>query len=210
MAQSPFPGGKRPYFKKNFNTAKHRKNERIRALEIRVIGPEGNQLGILKTSEAIKLAKAHELDLVEISPTAKPPVCRILDYGKFLYQESKKSKSNKSQATKLKEVKFGINTDSHDYETKMRRAEEFLFKGNKVKVTLAFRRGRDLARKDFGFEKVKQAVEDLNQIATPDNEARLVGKMISVTLSPLPPAKRKLKFTRKEEHDENDVSEETE
>lgn len=157
----------------------------------------------MKTPDAVKIAKNHGLDLVEISPTAKPPVCRILDYGKFLYQESKKSKSNKSQTTKLKEIKFGVNTDTHDYETKMRRAEQFLDKGNKVKVTLAFRRGRDLARKDDAFVKVRQAIVDLKDMATPDNEPRLVGKMISVTLTPLPAARRKLKFASREDlHDD--------
>ncbi|GAB4281151.1 MAG TPA: translation initiation factor IF-3 [Opitutae bacterium] len=191
----PSFGGKRPPFRRKFNSPKHRKNERIRVPEIRVIGPDGQQIGILATSEALALAKKCGLDLVEISPTARPPVCRILDYGKFMYEQSKKSKDSKSASTKLKEIKFRTHIDDHDYEFKVRHAEEFLGKGNKLKLTLMFR-GRELQRTELGFEIIKRAIADLEGMGTADNEPKLVGRNIIVTLTPLPAGRRKPKFKK--------------
>src|SRR5690606_13516670 len=136
---------------------------RIRAREVRLIGPDGKQIGILPTPDALKLARQHGLDLVEISPTAKPPVCRILDFGKYMYEESKKKKESHSHTTKIKEVKFRVRIEQHDYMTKLRHAEEFLFMGNKVKITLQFR-GREMEHTGLGMDVVRRAIADLIQV----------------------------------------------
>lgn len=184
-----------------------RKNERIRVPEVRLIGPDNNQIGIVSTREALEMAKAAGLDLVEVSPTAQPPVCRILEYGKFMYEKSKKTKdSTKSSSSKLKEVKFRIQVDQHDYETKVRHAEEFLDKGHKLKITLSMR-GRDLDRKHLGFELVKKAIEDLNQMGVPDGEPKLAGRNIGVLLTPLAKQKRKPKFIKEKDRDTEDSEE---
>lgn len=173
---------------------KNRKNDRIRALEVRVIGPDGKQIGVIPTREAIELAKQHGLDLVEVSPTARPPVCRILDFGKFMYEQSKKGKdAAKAPTVKLKEIKFRINIDKHDYETKVRHAEEFLNKNNKVKVTLSMR-GREMERQHLGFEVVKRAILDLAGMGTHDGDPKLAGRNIIVMITPLAAARRKPKF----------------
>ncbi|MGE9290137.1 MAG: translation initiation factor IF-3 [Puniceicoccales bacterium] len=170
-----------------------RRNERIRVPEIRVVGPEGAMIGVMPTKKALDLAKSVGLDLVEVSPNSRPPVCRILDFGKYMYEQSKKQKESKSTSQKLKEVKFRVKIDTHDYMTKIRRAEDFLDKGNKLKLTLMFR-GREMEHTNLGFETVKRAIKDLESMATADNEPRLAGRNISVTLSPLPSSRRKKKF----------------
>ena len=194
---APFPsgGGKRPYFKRRpqYGQGKYRRNERIRVPEVRVIGPDGTQLGVLQTHKALTMAKEADLDLVEVSPTARPPVCRILDYGKFKYEESKKQKGAKTKTTKVKEGKFRLNIDDHDYLTKIRRAEGFLHKGNKYKLTIVLR-GREMEHKDLAFEVGKRVISDLEGVATPDSTPRLIGRNISVSLTPLSENKRKLKF----------------
>lgn len=201
MGKHPFSGRGR----RNYNRGP-RKNERIRATEIRVIGPEGQNAGIMKTREALELAKGAGLDLLEISPSAKPPVCRILDYGKYMYEQSKKDKESKSTQARMKEVKFRVRVDQHDYMTKVRHAEQFLHKGSKVKLTLMFR-GREMEHKELGFEVVKRAVKDLDHIATPDNEPRLAGRNITMTVSPLPANRRKLKWTLDGDYEEPEAGE---
>ena len=186
-------GGRGRYNKNRTGTKYLRRNERIRAREVRVIGPDGKNYGVMAPKDAVLIAKEAGLDLIEVSPTAKPPVCRILDWGKFLYEESKKKKDSKPQTTKLKEVKFRVSIDPHDFETKLRRAEEFLYTGNKVKMTLTFR-GRENEHRNLGFDRVNNAIEELNHVATPDAEAKLVGRNVTVILSPLPSNKRQLKF----------------
>ncbi|MFP4673238.1 MAG: translation initiation factor IF-3 [Opitutales bacterium] len=175
-----------------------RRNERIRSSEVRVIGPEGTNLGVMPPKKALELAKKVGLDLIEVSPSARPPVCRILDYGKFLYEESKKQKETKQHTTKLKEVKFRVSIDEHDFETKLRRAENFLHHGNKVKLTLQFR-GRENEHRELGFQRVNRARDELAGVATADTDARLVGRQVTLILSPLPANKQKLKFNRPEE-----------
>lgn len=187
---------------------KLRKNERIRVPKVRVIGPDGSQIGILDTHQALELAKQHGLDLVEVSPTAKPPVCRILNFGKFMYEEGKKSKTNKSVTTKLKETKFRLNIDKHDFDTKIRRGEYFLNKGFKLKLTLMIR-GREMEHKDLAFNVINRALADLSHIGTPDGDAKLVGRNISVILSPVAVGKRKLKYNAPDvELDEEEDDEE--
>lgn len=178
-----------------------------------MIGPEGGNLGVMPPAKALELAKKVGLELIEVSPTAKPPVCRILDYGKFKYEESKKQKDSKSHTTKLKEVKFRVKIDQHDFVTKLRRAESFLDHGNKVKLTLQFR-GRENEHKQLGVERVKMAADELTGVSTADAEPKLVGRQVTQILSPLPESRRKLKFNApdheldesEEDHEEDDDS----
>ena len=183
-----------------------RKNERIRAREIRVIGPDSKQIGVMSPAEAIDIAKSAGLDLVEISPSARPPVCRILDFGKYQYEMAKKqkeSKSKKSTSGKVKEVKFRVRIETHDFMYKIKHAEEFLGKGNKVKLTLMFR-GREMEHKDLGFETVNRAVKELEHIGHRDTEPRLSGRMISTMLSPLPEKDRVFKYNHPHGEEEED------
>ena len=143
-----------------------RTNDRIRAREIRVIGDEGEQIGVLPPYEALKMAREKNLDLVEISPTANPPVCRIMDYGKFLYQQEKKEReAKKHQKTiMVKEVKFRINVDDHDYETKKNHVLRFLDEGDKVKATIFFR-GREMTRTGLGRQILERLIKDVEDKA---------------------------------------------
>tara|TARA_B100001248_G_scaffold262063_1_gene255886 strand:+ start:128 stop:742 length:615 start_codon:yes stop_codon:yes gene_type:complete len=195
MANYPPSGGKRPYYKRSSGNKQYiRKNERIRVPEVRVIDADGKQVGVISTKDAIQLAKSQGLDLVEVSSTSRPPVCRVLDFGKYKYDQSKKSKSSKPSSQKLKEVKFRLNTDQHDYMTKIRHAEEFLHKGNKLKLTLTFRGRREQEHTSRGFETINRAISDLESMGTPDATPKLIGRNITLTISPLPVAKRKPKF----------------
>ena len=208
MAKHPNSRGR--YQNRNRGPKGLRRNDRIRASEVRVIGPEGTNLGIMTPQKALELAKGVGLDLIEISPGAKPPVCRILDFGKYLYEESKKNKDSKQHAIKLKEVKFRVRIEEHDLETKLRRAESFLDHGHKVKLTLQFR-GRENEHRELGFELINRAVKELSGVATADMEARLVGRQVTVTLSPLPKNKRLLKFNHPDhEYDDEDDSDDIE
>ena len=139
-----------------------RTNDRIRAREIRVIDDEGQQIGILPPFEALKMAREKNLDLVEISPTAQPPVCRIMDYGKFLYQQEKKEREAKKHQKQIvvKEVKFRINVDDHDYDTKKNHVLRFLDEGDKVKATIFFR-GREMTRTGLGREILERLIKDV-------------------------------------------------
>ncbi|MEM8867551.1 MAG: translation initiation factor IF-3 [Verrucomicrobiota bacterium] len=188
-----YPNSRGRYDNRNRGPKGLRRNDRIRAAEVRVIGPEGTNLGVMPPRKALELAKKVGLDLIEISPAARPPVCRILDFGKYLYEESKKSKEQKTHTTKLKEVKFRVSIDAHDFETKLRRAENFLNHGDKVKLTLQFR-GRENEHRELGFERVRLAKDELAGVSTADSEPRLVGRQVTLILSPLPAQKRVLKF----------------
>lgn len=184
--QRPPTGGNssRSNFQKNYNNQKGpRKNERIRANEIRVIGPDGAQVGIMTSRDGLTLAKKYGLDLVEISANASPPVCRIVDFGKYMYEESKKQKNTKKNVVKLKEIKLRPAIDKHDYDTKIRHAESFLEEGNKVKMTLSFR-GREMENTHIGFDIIKKAIEDLKQCSAPDAPPKMAGRNITLTLSP--------------------------
>ena len=190
----PKPRGKRRPPRKQDPFAKIRRNHRIRVPKIRVVGPEGNQVGVMDTKEALEVAKEAGLDLVEVASQASPPVCRIMDFGKYVYEQQKKSKDSKGSSSKTKEVKFRPRVDVHDFMTKLRRAEEFLDKGSKVKLTLSFR-GREMAHTEVGFETIQRAIQDISHMATPDNEPKLVGRNINVMLTPLPANKRKPKYS---------------
>ena len=192
MARFPQSGGRfkgrRPGFKQRMRT-----NERIRVREVRLIGPDSRQIGIVPTYEALRMAKQHGLDLVEISASARPPVCRILDFGKYKYELSKKGKDNKPAGSKIKEVKLRVRIEQHDFMVKLRRAEHFLDKGFKVKLTLSFR-GRENEHKNLGFDVIKRTIVDLEHIGIPDSEARLAGRSVTIIVSPLPENKRKIKY----------------
>lgn len=174
-----------------------------------IIGSTGQQLGILKTEEAVRRAKSYGLDLIEIAPTANPPVCRIADFGKFKYELTKKEKENRHSASKVKEIKFRVKIGAHDYETKLRHAEEFVEKGNKLKIVLQFR-GRENAHKDLGMAMMQKIIKDLETMAHVDMPPKLVGRAVGMTLSPLPTAKRKRRFAKIDEEyieDEDDHDE---
>jgi translation initiation factor IF-3 len=172
-----------------------------------IIGSTGQQLGILNTDEAIRRAKSYGLDLIEVAPTANPPVCRIADFGKFKYELTKKEKESKHSATKVKEIKFRVKIGAHDYETKLRHAEEFIEKGNKLKIVLQFR-GRENAHKDLGMAMMFKIQKDLETMALVDMPPKLVGRAVGMTMSPLPAAKRKRKFAKIEEEYIEDVDSE--
>ena len=191
-----FPSGGRPGYPPRRNTdpfASIRRNHRIKAEQIRVISPEGKQLGVLSTGKALQLAQQFNLDLVEVAPNVAPPVCRIMDFGKYMYEESKKHSHAKTTASKIKEIEFSVRIDQHDFITKLRHAEEFLDHGNKVKLRLKFR-GREMARTEMGFDVINRALTELAGIGHADGSPKLTGRNIYVMLSALPVNKRKLRF----------------
>lgn len=163
-----------------------------------IFGPTGQQLGISKTELALRKAKEYGLDLIEISPNATPPVCRIADFGKYKYELTKQEKERKQHHTKVKEIKFRVKIGTHDYETKLRHAEEFLDKGNKLKIQLQFR-GREMAHKDLGMAMMDKIKTDLETMAVVDMPAKIVGRAVGMTMSPLPANKRKRRFAPPEE-----------
>lgn len=168
---------------------------------MRVInGITNEQLGVMRIEEALKTARGLGLDLIEIAASAQPPVCRIVDFGKFRYDLSKQEKEKKHVSGRVKEVKFRVNIDEHDYLTKVRHAEEFLDKGNKVKVHLQFR-GREMAHQELGMQVVQRVKADLATMGHVDMEPKQVGKAIGMTLSPLPASKRKRKFAKLAAHE---------
>ncbi len=161
----------------------------------------------MRLQEALRKAQSLGLDLVEVAPHATPPVCRIVDFGKFRYELAKQEKEKKQNTSRLKEIKFRVNIDEHDYMTKLRRGEQFLDKGNKLKVQLQFR-GREMAHKDLGQAVMQRVKSDLATMAVVEMEPRLIGRSINMTLSPLPAGKRKRRFSLAEndtdEHEEED------
>ncbi|MFI5336129.1 MAG: translation initiation factor IF-3 [Opitutales bacterium] len=199
MALPSSPGGpaRQPYNRdprrNNDPFAAIRRNHRIKSPQIRVISPEGRQLGIMDTAKAIALSMQVNLDLVEVAPNAVPPVCRIMDFGKYVYEEQKKSAHNKPAAGKIKEIEFTVRIEKGDFFTKLRHAEEFLDHGNKVKLRLKFR-GREMAHTEMGFELVKKAIKELETMGHPDAEPKLNGKQINLMLTPHPVNKRKPKL----------------
>ncbi len=195
-----FSLGGRPGYRPHRNTdpfANIRRNHRIKAEQIRVISPEGKQLGIMLTGKALQLANQFNLDLVEVAPGAQPPVCRIMDFGKFMYEESKKHSHARTTASKIKEIEFSVRIEQNDFVTKLRHAEEFLELGNKVKLRLKFR-GREMAHTERGFEVVNRALTELSSMGHPDGPPKLTGRNIFVMLTPLPVNKRKLRFHLKD------------
>jgi len=148
-----------------------------------ILASTGEQLGVMKLSDAIRKAQEMGLDLVEVAATANPPVCRIVDFGKFKYEAAKQEKEKKHSGSKLKEIKFRVNCAEHDYVTKMRHAEEFLDKGNKVRVQLQFR-GREMAHQELGTKLLLQVKDDTQAIAKVEAEPKLEGRQMMMVLAP--------------------------
>jgi len=160
-------------------------NDEIRAQSVRVIGPDGTQFGILSLGAALSEAEKASLDLVEVAPDSTPPVCRIMDYGKYRYQQSKKVHSaKKSQVIiQIKEIRLRPKTESHDFETKMKHARRFLEQNNKVKVNMLFR-GREIVYADLGrklMEQVRERVEEIGQV---EQEPKLEGRHMTMVIAP--------------------------
>lgn len=162
-----------------------RVNRQIRVPKVRVIGSDGEQIGIINTDEALRLAQNEELDLVEIVPNATPPVCKIIDYGKYRYDQTKREKESKKaqHQVKVKEVKVKPNIDTHDLETKMRHAKDFLSKGNKVKVTCMFR-GRERFHPENGEKVMKRVEEELSELAIVESPRKMLGRLMIMVLAP--------------------------
>lgn len=160
-------------------------NREIRAAKVRVIGHTGEQIGVISIQEALAMADAEGLDLVEIVPGSVPPVCKIINFGKFRYDQTKREKeSKKSQhQVKVKEIKLKPNTDVHDLNTKARHARDFIAKGNKVKVTCTFR-GREMAHPEIGEKMMQQFCSDLEDVAMQESPMKMMGRMLIAVLAP--------------------------
>lgn len=171
-----------------------RVNHKIRAREVRVISSEGTQLGIMPTSQALSVAQQQGKDLVEVAPNAEPPVCKIVEYGKFKYEQEKREREARrhQHANKLKEIKLRINIDDHDYRTKVNHMREFLADGMKVKVSLFFR-GRENAHPEFGDQLMQRVIRDLQGFGHAEVPPRLMGKSITMIMAADKGAARKLK-----------------
>ncbi|RMF39422.1 MAG: translation initiation factor IF-3 [Alphaproteobacteria bacterium] len=165
-----------------------RVNDRIRAPEIRLIGADGKNIGVVTPREALSLAQDAGLDLVEISPNANPPVCKIMDYGKYKYDQQKKAvEAKKNQKTiEIKEVKFRPNIDTHDYDVKMRNVKKFLEEGDKVKVTLRFR-GREMAHMELGSQLLQRVAGDVEGMGKVENMPKLEGRQMVMVIGPVRP-----------------------
>ncbi|WP_149756238.1 translation initiation factor IF-3 [Roseivivax sediminis] len=162
-----------------------RVNDRIRVAEIRLIGAEGENIGVVPPSRGLELAEQAGLDLVEISPNATPPVCKIMDFGKFKYEQQKReAEARKKQKTiEVKEVKFRPNTDIHDYDVKMKNVVKFLENGDKVKVTLRFR-GREMAHQNLGRNLLERVAEDVKEIGKVENMPKMEGRQMVMMIGP--------------------------
>ncbi|MGB8437319.1 MAG: translation initiation factor IF-3 [Burkholderiales bacterium] len=162
-----------------------RRNEEILAPQLRVIGADGSQVGVLSRSEALAKAAAEELDLVEVSPTAEPPVCRIMDFGKYLFEQNKKAHTakRKQKQIQLKEVKFRPGTETADYQVKLRNLIRFLTDGDKAKVTMRFR-GREMAHTEIGRKLLDRLVIDLAEFGAIEQHAAMEGRQITMVISP--------------------------
>lgn len=162
-----------------------RKNEEIRAPKLRVIDEEGEQLGVLSRDEALIIARERELDLIEVSPTAEPPVCKIDDFGSFMFRKQKAEKKQKlaSKKAPLKSIRFGIRISEHDLEVKISQARKFLEKNHPVRVLLQFK-GREAMHADLGMEKMKQIEEGLADISKPESPPKRQGNRVSMILRP--------------------------
>lgn len=188
-----------------------RVNERIRIREVRLIDDEGNQVGVIPTFEALQMARDRGLDLVEVAPNAMPPVCRLMDYGKFRYEQSRKEReSRKNQhVVELKEVRLRPKIDDHDLETKGRQAAKFLDAGDKVKFTILFR-GREMAHPDIGRGILDQLAEQLREHGTVESPPRLEGRSMIMFLNPLKAKQAAGQAAQKEDRNREEEAVETE
>jgi len=157
----------------------------LRSRDVRVIGSKGDQYGVVPFSKAIEISKKEGLDLVLVADTANPPVCRVMNYGKFIYEQKKKEKEQRKlhHAQKVKEIKFTANIDPHDYNTKLKHAIEFLEEGCKLKTTMVFR-GREMSHQELGFNIMKKLIQDLEKVGVPEAEPKLFGRSIMLNFNP--------------------------
>ncbi|MBN1871094.1 MAG: translation initiation factor IF-3 [Candidatus Omnitrophica bacterium] len=164
---------------------KARVNERIRAREIRVIGEGGEQVGVMSTYDGLKMAKEKGLDLVEVAPEAKPPVCRIMDFSKYKYDQEKKERlaRKKQRVIHIKEIRLKPNIEEHDYQTKLRHLKKFLSRGDKTKITLMFR-GREMAHIDVGRALMGRVMKDLSELAEAERPPVLEGRFMVMIMTP--------------------------
>jgi translation initiation factor IF-3 len=169
-----------------------RVNQGIRAREVRLVGEKGEQLGIMPVSQALELARRHDLDLVEVAPTATPPVCRLLDYGKYKYEQSKKEREQRrnQRVSLLREVRLRPKIDHHDFESKARSVKKLLGEGDKVKVTVRFR-GREITHPEIGWGLLQRMTESLQGVAAIARQPIIEGRSMTIILSPLSPQKAK-------------------
>lgn len=176
-----------------------RVNDRIRITPVRLIGVDGEQIGIIPTSEALQRARELELDLVEVAPNSRPPVCRIMDFGKYKYELSKKDRAakKKQQSTQLKEMRYRPKIDEHDYTFKTKHVRSFLEAGNKVKAFVMFR-GREMAHVEFGRQILTRLSDELSDVATVDVTPSLEGNRMSMILSPRPEVMKKVQSKSQE------------
>jgi translation initiation factor IF-3 len=183
----------RPFVPRNSgpSTSFIRINGKIRAREVRIISEDGEQLGVVSLNDALAMARAKAVDLVEVAPNANPPVCKLIDFGKFRYEQAKKEKEARKHhhANKVKEIQLSATIDPHDFSVKLQHGIDFLSEEMKVKITLRFR-GREMAHTEFGFQQVNNFIRDLTPWGHPDAPPKLIGKGINVMLSPLPRNKR--------------------
>ncbi|MDA3872049.1 MAG: translation initiation factor IF-3 [Candidatus Marinimicrobia bacterium] len=160
-------------------------NGEIRVKQVRLITDEGDQIGVVSIQEAQEMAEKRDLDLVEVAPKANPPVCKIMNYGKYIYRQQKREKKNKKKqsSSPLKEMRFRPRIDEHDIMTKVNKIIEFLENGSKVKLTVMFR-GREMAHKDLGVETLDNVLDKLSDVADIDNEPTMIGRFLSVYVVP--------------------------
>ncbi len=196
-----FPrGGRRDAFKN-----RPRANERIRVRTVKVIGPDGTLLGIMPTDEALEKAYSMNLDLVEIAPNENPPVCKIMDYGKYLYELKKKEKEAKKKqvGAQMKEIRFTSRIGEHDYQVKLRHIREFLEEGHRVRISVMFR-GREITHKELGKQLLDRVVEETNDLAKLEMGPKLEGRFMVIQLVPLKrKGKQESKQNKQEEKQDN-------
>ena len=180
-----------------------RVNDMIRAREVRLVGEKGEQLGIMPLSQAQETARKHNLDLVEVAPTAVPPVCRLLDYGKYKYEQAKKEQEIKRKSQKvslLREIRLRPKIGDHDFEAKARSARKLLADGAKVKVTVLFR-GREITHPELGWKLLQRMSETLSEAASLERQPVMQGKRLDIILAPTATSKSKTKIETKEAQD---------
>ena len=174
------------YFQRRSKPQGPKANERIKALDVQVIGSEGNNLGVMQIKQAINLAKEEGLDLIEISPNANPPVCKIMDMGKYKYDLQKKANQakKKQKVVALKEIKLRPGTEIHDYNFKIKNAKKFITKGDKVKFTVKFK-GREMQHVELGKDLMKRIIEDIKDIGKVETHPKFEGRQMSMVIQPL-------------------------
>ena len=180
------PSSKPNYFQRRTKPQGPRANERIRALDVQVIGSDGNNLGSMPLNKAIEIAKREDLDLIEISPNANPPVCKIMDMGKYKYDLQKKANQakKKQKIVSLKEIKLRPGTETHDYNFKIKNAKKFISKGDKVKFTVKFK-GREMQHVDLGKVLMNRIIEDTKEIGKIETQPKFEGRQMIMVIQPI-------------------------